>query len=208
MSLETYIAFIGASFAILIVPGPSSTLVVAYTLSEGRRAIPAVVAGVLAGDFVSLSASLAGLGALVSASPTLFQALKWFGILYLLYLAYRSLKVTNDVSGEDLERPRISLASLALRGFVVTAVNPEGLGFFIDFMPQFMNADRPLLPQMLVMVATYVVLAVIARMIYALGAGAARSVLTSERAQRRIRWFSAAIMIAAAVWSVFALQHG
>jgi threonine/homoserine/homoserine lactone efflux protein len=152
---EDHLAFAAASFAILMVPGPSTSLVVRYTLSEGRRAIPAVVGGGLAGDLLSLSASLAGIGALIAASPTLFAILKWVGVGYLLYLGYRSLKPPKHGKGGNSRAGHIPVSALALSGFLVTAVNPEGLGFFIDFMPQFMHANRPVLPQILTLAAIF-----------------------------------------------------
>jgi threonine/homoserine/homoserine lactone efflux protein len=208
MFSDSYLAFAGASFAILMVPGPSTTLVVAYTLSEGRRAIPAIVGGVLAGDLVSLTASMAGIGAVVAASPTLFEVLQWFGVGYLLYLGYRSLRPPKHEAGLDAVPKRISTGALMLRGFLVTAVNPEGLGFFIDFLPQFMNASRPLVPQIVTLGSTFMLLAIVGRLIYAFGAQGARRALSSDLARRRLRWFSGAIMVAAAIWSAVALQHG
>jgi homoserine/homoserine lactone efflux protein len=205
---DSYLAFAGASFAVLMVPGPSTTLVVAYTLSEGRRAIPAIVGGVLAGDLVSLTASMAGIGAVVAASPTLFEILKWFGVCYLLYLGYRNLRPPRHEASLVVGERRIAVGPLMLRGFLVTAVNPEGLGFFIDFLPQFMNASRPLAPQIATLGSTFMVLAVVGRLIYALGAEGARRVLSSDLARRRLRWFSGAIMVAAAIWSAVSLEHG
>jgi len=77
MAFETWLAFVAASTALLMIPGPTVLLVLSYAISQGRRVALATVAGVALGDLIAMSASLAGLGALVLASATLFTVLKW-----------------------------------------------------------------------------------------------------------------------------------
>ena len=79
MTLDLWLAFVAASIVLLVIPGPTIVLVLSYAISQGRRVALAVVAGVALGDFVAMSASLAGLGALVLASATLFTLLEWNG---------------------------------------------------------------------------------------------------------------------------------
>jgi threonine/homoserine/homoserine lactone efflux protein len=86
MAPETWIAFVAASAALLVVPGPTILLVIGQSLGAGRRNALPLVAGVAAGDFVAMSLSLAGLGAVLAASATLFTVLKWAGAAYLVWL--------------------------------------------------------------------------------------------------------------------------
>ncbi|MCR9114619.1 MAG: LysE family transporter, partial [Rhodobacteraceae bacterium] len=86
MPLDLWLAFVAASTALLLIPGPTVLLVLSYALSQGRRVALASATGVALGDFVAMTASLAGLGALVLASATLFTALKWIGAAYLIWL--------------------------------------------------------------------------------------------------------------------------
>ncbi len=79
MSIEVWFAFAAASALLLTIPGPTVLLIVAHAVSHGRRAALATVAGVTLGDFAAMTASMAGLGALLAASATLFVVLKWFG---------------------------------------------------------------------------------------------------------------------------------
>ena len=163
----------------------------------------------MAGDLISITASLAGIEVLIEEFPPLFEVLKWFGVIYLLYLGYRYIRPARaDPSSITLEDAGIPHRTLFVRGFVITAVNPEGLGFFINFLPEFMDTSRPVLPQMVILIATYVGLAVIGRLIYAFGAQGARGLLSSARARLWVRWGAGAVMIAVAVWSVFALEAG
>ncbi|MEQ9261095.1 MAG: LysE family transporter, partial [Roseovarius sp.] len=91
MPLDLWLAFMAASFALLIIPGPTVLLVLSYALSQGRRVALASAAGVALGDFIAMTASLLGLGALVLASATLFTVLKWVGAAYLVWLGVKLL---------------------------------------------------------------------------------------------------------------------
>ena len=208
VTVEAYLAYVLAASVVLMIPGPSTILVLSYTLSEGRRAIPAIVGGVVAGDMLSITASLAGIDILIEEFPPLFDVLKWCGVVYLLYLGYRSIRPAHADPSITLEHAGIPHRTLFVRGFVITAINPEGLGFFINFLPAFMDLSQPVLPQMVILIASYFVLAIIGRLIYAFGAQGARGLLSSDRAQMWVRWGSGAVMIAVAIWSVFALEAG
>ncbi len=82
MSIEIWLAFVAASSALLMIPGSTILLVLSYAISKGRSVALATATGVALGDLIAMSASLAGLGALVLASATVFTALKWVGAAY------------------------------------------------------------------------------------------------------------------------------
>ena len=86
MPVDLWLTFVAASTALLLIPGPTVLLVLSYALSKGRSVAVASAAGVALGDLTAMSLSLAGLGALVMASATLFTALKWIGAAYLVWL--------------------------------------------------------------------------------------------------------------------------
>ena len=87
MSFDLWLAFVAASTALLLIPGPTVLLVLSYALSKGRGVALASASGVALGDLIAMTASLLGLGALVLASAALFVALKWIGAIYLIWLA-------------------------------------------------------------------------------------------------------------------------
>ena len=139
----------------------------------------ATVAGVALGDLIAMSASLAGLGALVLASATLFTALKWIGAAYLIYLGVKLLTSASATSAGDVDtvaskRPR----NVFGHATVVTALNPKSIAFFIAFAPQFITVDRPLLPQFLILIATFVGLAALNALAYAVMANRLRTMVT------------------------------
>ncbi len=168
MDFEIWLAFVAASTALLMIPGPTVLLVLSYAISQGRRVALATAAGVALGDLVAMSASLAGLGALVLASATLFTALKWIGAVYLVYLGVKLFKSASTARLGDLDQVAETRAfSVFGHAAAVTALNPKSIAFFIAFVPQFVVIDRPLLPQFAILVATFVGLATLNALAYA-----------------------------------------
>lgn len=175
MDLETWLAFVAASTALLLIPGPTVLLVLSYALSQGRRVALATAAGVAFGDLIAMSASLAGLGALVLASASVFTALKWVGAAYLIYLGVKLFRGASDMTlGEGGAADRKTLRGVFGHATLVTALNPKGIVFFIAFVPQFVTLRAPLLPQFAILVATFVSLAAINALRYALLAARVR----------------------------------
>jgi threonine/homoserine/homoserine lactone efflux protein len=168
MPLDTWLTFAAASTALLLVPGPTVLLVLAYALAHGRRVAVSTAAGVAVGDLVAMSLSLAGLGALVASSAAAFTALKWAGAAYLVYLGIRMIRSAGGAA-PDLPAPA---AAPARRSFAhaatVTALNPKSIAFFIAFVPQFVDPAAPVLPQFAILVATFVTLAALNALAYAL----------------------------------------
>lgn len=169
MSLEIWLAFVAASSALLIIPGPTILLVLSYAISKGRPVALATATGVALGDLIAMSASLAGLGALVMTSATIFTALKWVGAAYLIYLGVKLFRSASDASLGGLEEVS-GAGALQIFGHatLVTALNPKSIVFFIAFVPQFITVDRPLMPQFAILTATFVILAALNALAWAL----------------------------------------
>ena len=172
MSVETWLAFVAASVALLLIPGPTVLLVVSQALARGRSVALATAAGVATGDALAMTASLAGLGALVLASATLFTLLKWAGALYLVLLGLRLLLARPE--GATLPAPGADRGAFG-QAALVTALNPKSIAFFVAFVPQFVDPSRPLGPQFAILVATFVALAALNALAYALLADRLRS---------------------------------
>ena len=189
MTLATWFAFAAASTVLLLIPGPTVLLVVSYALTQGRKAAIATAGGVALGDFTAMTVSLAGLGALLVASAALFTALKWVGAAYLIYLGvrlWRASPVLPDVAPEPGDRAARGIFGHA---FVVTALNPKSIAFFVAFVPQFIAHDAALLPQLAVMEATFVSFAAVNALAYALAADRLRR---SIRQPGALKWLNRA----------------
>lgn len=188
MDIHIWLAFVAASTALLLIPGPTVLLVLSYAVSQGRSVALATVGGVALGDFIAMTASLAGLGAVVLASATLFTVLKWIGAAYLIYMGIKLFRSASSATLGDLSEGR----ALPKRGVfghaaAVTALNPKSIVFFIAFVPQFMRPDAPLLPQFAILVATFVGMAAINALAYALLADKLRQKISGPSV---IAWLS------------------
>ena len=170
MSLTTWFAFTAASIVLLLIPGPTVLLVVSYALTQGKRVAVATAAGVALGDFTAMTLSLAGLGALLLTSATLFTALKWVGAAYLVYLGIKLWRAKAQLPDLGSEPAAVSTRGIFGHAFVVTALNPKSLAFFVAFVPQFIDHDAAILPQLVIMEATFVTLAALNALVFALAA--------------------------------------
>ncbi|RDJ11175.1 LysE family translocator [Rhizobium grahamii] len=199
MSLEAWFAFAAASAIMLAIPGPTILLVVSYALGHGRKTALATVTGVALGDFTAMTASLFGLGAVLAASATLFTVLKWIGGAYLIWLGIKLWRapVISEPMADNDNLPEKKSLKVFLHAYVVTALNPKSIVFFVAFVPQFLNPSRPFFGQMLIMEATFLVLATINASTYALAANAARGLIRKASVQRAVNRTGGTLLIAA-----------
>ena len=175
MPLDLWVAFVAASTALLLIPGPTVLLVLSYALTQGKRVAVAMAIGVALGDLIAMTASLLGLGAVVLASAQLFTVLKWVGAAYLVYLGLKLLRA-RPVAGLAAELAEgLPARGVMMHAATVTALNPKSIAFFIAFVPQFLRPDAALAPQFAILIATFVGLAGINALAYALMADRLRA---------------------------------
>ena len=181
MLLESWLAFTAASAVLLIIPGPTVLLVVSYALGQGWRTALPMAVGVALGDFTAMTLSMLGVGALLAASATLFTILKWIGAAYLVYLGVKLWR-----AGEGLEvAPRtdaVSAMRMLGHAWLVTALNPKSITFFVAFLPAFLDPHADFLTQMIVFETTFLVLAFANAFAYAIVASRARRLASNARA--------------------------
>ena len=210
VALDTWLAYAAATTVLLVIPGPTILTVISYSLTHGRRANVALVAGVALGDSTALVLSLVGLGAVLAASAMLFTAVKWAGGLYLIYLGLRMLRgaaVALPAEGE-IPAQLESHGRVFLNTWLVTALNPKGIIFFIAFLPQFLRPGPDVAAQLWVLAVTFVVLATINAALYAVFAASARKFLSTPRALRGFNLAGGSLLTAAGVWALFARRGG
>ncbi len=183
MDFSVWLAFVAASTALLLVPGPTVLLVLAYAIGQGRRIAVPTALGVATGDLLAMTASIAGLGALILTSASLFTALKWSGAAYLIWLGVRMLfgakRASLAIGAEEAE---IERRTAFWNAAAVTALNPKSIVFFIAFVPQFIDPAAPFLAQSTILIATFVGLAAINALAYALAAGRLRDTIRRPNA--------------------------
>jgi len=187
MTFQTWIAFSVAAGIVLVIPGPTIITVISHSLAHGRRAVIALVIGVTLGDLTAMTCSLLGLGAILAVSATLFAALKLLGAFYLIYLGVKLWRTEPKVEASSLAAKAFSSRSLLTNLFVVTALNPKSIAFFIAFLPQFVTPSGQVLPQLLVLGGTFLFLGAVNATLYALFAGHLRERIQNTKAHR---WFN------------------
>ncbi|MBL6946798.1 MAG: LysE family translocator [Rhodospirillales bacterium] len=199
MTIEVWLAFVAASAFLLVIPGPTVTLVISYALAEGRRSGWHTVAGVTLGDFVSMTLSLLGLGALLAASATLFAVFKWGGAAYLVFLGIRMWRTRPAVADDGISTIPKPGRAMFTHAFLVTASNPKTIAFFVAFLPQFISASAPVLPQIIILEATFLVLAAINTAAYALLASRAREAIGRPAFLKRLNRIGGSLLIGAGI---------
>jgi len=178
ISQSTILAFILASFVIIVIPGPSVLFVIGRSLVLGRRAGLLSVLGNEAGVVPVVFAVAFGVGAIVEASIVLFTIIKIAGACYLAYLGIQAIRHRRDNLEKATEsNPRSSSAGrVFLQGFLVGMTNPKSLVFFIAVLPQFVNRSGGAIQwQFVALGLIFVVIALISDSIWAIMAGSARN---------------------------------
>jgi threonine/homoserine/homoserine lactone efflux protein len=133
--------FVGAALLLLVVPGPSVLYIVTQSVSHGRRAGMASVAGITTGTLVHIAAATIGLSALLASSALAFDVVKYLGAAYLIVVGVRRLAGLERPDEGRVTRSR-SLSRLYRQGIVVNVLNPKTALFFLAFLPQFVDSTR------------------------------------------------------------------
>lgn len=200
MPFDHWLAFAAASAVLLAIPGPTVLLVVSYALGQGRRSGLATVAGVALGDFTAMTASMLGLGVLLATSAALFTGLRWVGAAYLIYLGIRLWRAPVGAM-ETATAAEAEGWRMFLHAYAVTALNPKSIVFFVAFLPQFFLATAPVVPQMVLFEATFLVLATANAAGYAFLASAARRAVRRPEIQRRVNRLGGSMLIGAGLFA-------
>lgn len=197
MSMELFGAYVVATLVLLAIPGPTILLVISYAISHGRKSAAASVLGVGLGDATAATASLLGLGAILATSAFLFSLLKWAGAAYLFWIGLKMWR--SKAHGLTAETVADAPAKkIFLHAYVVTALNPKGIIFFMAFLPHFITADAPVVPQLFLLGSTFVVLGVANATAYALAASAIGSRLRSPGLMKTVNRIGGGFLMSAA----------
>lgn len=198
-----YLSFIAATTILIALPGPSVLLAISHSMAHGGRRALITVAGETAGVAVQLLIAVIGLISLLQAVAGAFEILRWAGAAYLVYLGIKQWR--SAAKAADVGAAPPSTTRLFIQGLVVTIANPKSLIFIAAFLPQFIDMAEPIVPQLILMVPTFLVIAFVVTSGWALGSGQAKRLLRSPRAHRLVNRTSGGLMIAAGVG--LALAH-
>jgi threonine/homoserine/homoserine lactone efflux protein len=196
MDFTIWLAFVAASAVLVAIPGPTVLLVVSHALGQGWRTTLPIALGVTLGDVTAMTASLLGVGALLAASATLFLAVKWIGAAYLVFLGVRLFRAGGRTATAAPGTPG-HRGLLVVHAWLVTALNPKGILFFVAFLPQFVDASRPLVAQWVLLEATFVAIAFANVMTYTAFAARAGRMISDSRTVARINRIGGTALIGA-----------
>ena len=204
MNLSTWWLFVTATFFISAAPGPNMLLIMNQSVRFGLRASIYSMAGCMTALMIMFTMSALGLGVILQNAPRVFDALRWMGALYLAYLGYKvwTAPVTptaideNDKIGNTNVKNNSTSGNkyvgynefnLYKTGFLTAGSNPKALLFAAALLPQFIQADLPQVPQLVILLATFSVLEILWYFIYALGG---LSMAQQLRKPNILRWFN------------------
>ena len=196
-----FLAFALAGLALNLVPGADMAYVTASGARAGVRGGIAASLGVGAGALGHIFLAVVGISALIASSPVLFEALKWLGSAYLIYLAVQLIRDRGGHSASAGPDAPSSLAAIFRGGALVNLLNPKVALFFVAFLPQFVDpnaASRPL--QMLALGLWFNLVGTLVNCIVgALAAGAAKGVRNLPWLGTAARWFAALAFVGLAL---------
>lgn len=197
VTLELFTAYVAATLVVLAIPGPTIMLVVSYALTQGRKSAFATVLGVGLGDATAATASLMGLGAILAASAFAFTVLKWIGALYLVWLGIKMWR-HRPAAFATQRVPDIPPVKIFRHAYIVTALNPKGIIFFMAFLPHFIVQNDAVAPQLFLLGSTFVVLGILNATVYALAAAAIGRRLRNPSLLRMVNKIGGTFLISAA----------
>lgn len=200
MSLELYAAYLLACLVIVLVPGPTVTLIIANSVRHGTRAGLLNVAGTQLGLAVMIGIVGIGLTSTIEAAGHWFEWVRLAGAAYLIWLGWRMFRSSGDVGEGGV--PVAPRGGFLLQGLIVALSNPKTLIFFGAFFPQFIDPAGNHALQIAIMGATAMLFAAISDSAYALVAGRARRLLTARRVKLLTR-VSGGFLIGGGLWLAF-----
>ena len=201
MSMEVWLGFFAACWVISLSPGAGAIASMSSGLQYGFWRGYWNALGLQLGLILQIAIIAAGVGAILAASATAFQIIKWFGVAYLVYLAYKQWRaLPMDMSDESAVRPIGKPLSLVFRGFLVNVSNPKALVFMLAVLPQFINPHEPLLPQYVAITVTMVAVDMLVMAGYTGLAARVLRLLRTPKQQKRLNRTFAGLFIGAATF--------
>jgi homoserine/homoserine lactone efflux protein len=168
MPLHLYLAFIAASVILILMPGPNVAVIVSSSISRGVRYGLVAVAGTSSAMVIQLGVMVLGISGVLTFFANWFEWFRWLGVLYLFYLGAQAWRSPAGSATEAAQHDKTAW-QIYLRGFFVSLTNPKTLLFYGAFFPQFVSPSQNRTMQLLILAATFLVLAISLDCIWAAG---------------------------------------
>jgi threonine/homoserine/homoserine lactone efflux protein len=193
---ELFLAFVLITVVLLVTPGPIVTLVVATGAREGTRAALMTVLGTTLGNGLLVGAIAFGLSWLLNRSVVLFEAIRWLGVAYLIWLGVQAWRGAGRAAALPPPPGKVHV----WRGVLVALSNPKTIAFFTAFLPQFVDPNLPAGFQLALMCAVSVLMAAVLDSMWGIAAGLGRAWFMKPSRARALGRVSGAVLIGGGVW--------
>ncbi|MEL7313294.1 MAG: LysE family translocator [Pseudomonadota bacterium] len=157
MGMQEWMAYVGTVLVFMSTPGPSQLLMLSNSIGSGFRRSLFTAGGDLTANLLQMLVACVGLVSLIVGSRSFFVVVKWAGVAYLVYLGLK-LVLSKPNAGLDRDAPKKSRAALYWQGFFTSAANPKAVVFFAALFPLFIDPERALASQFVILSATYLVI--------------------------------------------------
>jgi homoserine/homoserine lactone efflux protein len=192
---ELFLAFLLITLVLIVTPGPIVTLVIATGATQGVRAALVTVLGTTIGNALLVGAIAFGLTWVLKSSVILFEAIRWIGAAYLVWLGIQAWRHAGHAA--EIQPPgKVHF----WRGFLVALSNPKTLAFFTAFLPQFVDPNLPADFQLTVMCVVSVLMAAVSDALWAIAAGLGRAWFMKPARARLLGRVSGTVLIGGGVW--------
>ena len=206
MAFDVWLGFFAACWVISLSPGAGAVASMSSGLQYGFRRGYWNVIGLQIALALQILIVAAGVGAVLATSSLAFNLIKWFGVAYLLYLAYKQWQqAPSTISAEQRAEQQVQPLAMMFRGFLVNISNPKAIVFMLAVLPQFITPSDPLVPQYGLMMATMIAVDMIVMAGYTCLAARVLLFLRSPRQQRILNRSFASMFAGAA--SLLSLVH-
>ena len=203
MNWHLFSGFLVLTILLLLAPGPIVTLVISTAATRGVRAGLITVAGTSTGNAALLAAIALGLGWVLSHAAALFDALRWIGALYLVWLGAQAWRNAGRPAP-----PEPAAHVHFRRGVLVALSNPKTIAFFTAFLPQFLEPQLPAARQLVVMCAVTALLAAVSDGCWAIAAGSGRAWFMTPARRRLLGRVSGLTLLGGGIWLALARKPG
>jgi len=208
MDIELIISFLFTSIALALMPGPDNVFVLTESITKGKRNGIIISAGLASGVIIHTILIATGLSILIKQSPLVFNGIKIFGALYLLYLAYLTYKeeatiVVSEINADSDTQRKEEWFPLLKKGFFMNVLNPKVTLFFIAFLPQFVSDDGlPFFIQIVLLGIIFMIQAFLVFSLISAVAGSLSKLLNSGKFWKKIKWIKIIVLVALAAFLI------
>ena len=210
INLEILLAFIMATAALAISPGPDNIFVLTLSMANGKKHGLAVVAGLMTGCIIHTTLLAFGVSEIIKRSSTLFWIIKLFGAAYLIYLAFMVFKEDTHINIARGTKTNLKMVSLFKKGFWMNVLNPKVAIFFLAFFPAFLfSQSMGTVAQFYVLGLLFIAVSSLIFGAIAIGAGSISSFVSNNpKVALFFKWLQIMVFVSIALYLLLSSNSG